>query len=94
MDHSNKEVPAYEIAKFARKAFDATRKKANELKAHYFSKGVNKESVKEAVSTIEPDLEFDGRNANDIANAARNSQWGGVGITKEEVGRLVPKDGE
>lgn len=92
MDHLNKEVPAYEIAKFARKAFDATRKKAHELKNLYLSKGVNQQSVRKAVSEIEPDLIMGSRNANDLANIAHQSQWGDVPVTKEELHHLVPND--
>lgn len=92
MAEGDKIVPAYEITKFARDAFDAAGRKANELKALYLSKGINQKSVKEAVSTIEPDLHLGGRNANEIANTARQSLWGNVPITKEEVDRLVPKE--
>lgn len=85
-------VPAYEIARFARGAFSQARKKANELKAHYLSNGISQQSVKKAVSEIEPDLVFDGRKANGLAKMARQSQWGGVSVTREEVDRLETKD--
>lgn len=85
-------VPAYEIAEFARGAFSQARKKANELKAHYLSNGISQQSVKKAVSEIEPDLVFDDRKANGLAKMARQSQWGGVSVTKEELHHLVPND--
>lgn len=57
-----------------------------------FARKAYSQARKKAVSEIEPDLVFDDRKANGLAKMARQSQWGGVSVTREEVDRLETKD--